>query len=217
MSVVNLKCVLEQAQPHEVEEGKSAYTRYNLIMSRVAAATGCSLRTASAVFSALSPNNDYHGNLRDARTLLQAAQAGRTIDSFAVSTYGQNKRKAWQLAHGAEPLNLIVADKTRNFFLNITDPADRQPVTIDGHMYNIWASERKPLVGLRTNRAHYACVADGVRILASECGLVPCQLQAVLWLTWRRIHGIKPSKQLTFWDDDLWAAGLGFTRELLDV
>ncbi len=88
-------------------------------MAGLANQCGTTTRIASAVFSALSPNNDYHGNLSDAHALLDAKRKSLTIDDFTVHTYGQNKRKAWRIAHGEEPLDLIVANKTRNFFLNI--------------------------------------------------------------------------------------------------
>lgn len=200
---------MDRASAFEVEAGLNSYAKYNRIVSMLAAKTGHTPRIGAAVFSALSPNNDYHGNLRDAHTLMTAAAQGRNIDDFSVSTYGPNKRKAWRIVHGDDPLELIVAKKTRSFFLNIADPSDPEPVTVDGHMYNIWRGQRENLVGLRWRNKAYDEIADGVRQLASEHRLVPCQLQGILWITWRRIHHIKPSTQLTFWDEDFAAARLG--------
>lgn len=178
-------------------------------MVAMASKTGHAPRVAAAVFSALSPNNDYHGNLGDVHTLLAAATSGTSLDSFSVHTYGHNKRKAWQIAHGADPLELIVAKKTRSFFLNIDNPDNPEPVTVDGHMINIWRCQRQNLVGLRASGSLYDTVADGVRALAQEHRMIPCQMQGVLWLTWRRLHGIKTSCQLSFWDEDFMAARLG--------
>lgn len=203
--------MLEQASAHEVASGLASYAKYNRIVTAIAAKTGHTPRIGAAVFSALSPNNDYHGNLRDIHTLLSAAKAGLGLNDFSVCTYGPNKRKAWRIAHGEDPMELIVAKKTRSFFLNIDDPTNPEPVTIDGHMYNVWRSKRENLVGLRWRHKAYDEIAEGVRELAAEFKWVPCQMQGVLWQTWRRIHHIKPTTQLTFWDEDLLAARLGFS------
>jgi hypothetical protein len=111
-------------------------------------------RMGAAVFAALSPNNDYHGNLRDADRLLEAAKNKIGIDDFKVSTYGNNKRKAWSIANGVEPLDVIVFPKTRSFFLNIFDPLDPHPVTVDGHIYNAWHGRRISLKGAAQKGSH---------------------------------------------------------------
>ena len=201
---------MEQATDFDIIAGRAAYPKYNRIMCRIADKCQTTPKIASAVFAALSPNNDYHGNLRDAFNLLQARAQGREIHEFKVSTYGQNKRKAWMIAHGADPLDLIRAKKTRNFFQNVSDPSDRRPVTIDGHMINIWRGYRTNLVGLRSQPSLYDEVATGVRELADGLDFVPCELQAILWMTWRRIHGIRTSQQIEFWDVELLAARLGY-------
>lgn len=198
------------ATPHDFEIGLDAYPKYNRILSKMAEQCQTTTEIAAAVFAALSPNNDYHGNLRDANTLIRAAKAGKTLDDFTVSTYGNNKRKAWAIVHGEAPLNLIVAKKTRNFFLNVNNPVDETPVTVDGHMVNVWRGKRENLVGLRFPADLYDIVADGVRTVAAERGMIPCQVQSVIWLTWRRVHWIKPASQLEFWDVELLAARLGF-------
>lgn len=201
---------MDIATGNDITLGVEAFPKYNRIMSKLADHCGTTTRTAAAVFSALSPNNDYHGNLRDAHTLLKAHKQGKSIDQFSVSTYGHNKRKAWMIVNGIDPLKLIIAKKTRNFFLNITDPNDPQPVTIDGHMVNIWRGKRENLVGLKFPHSLYDVVADGVRLVAQERGLIPCQVQGILWMTWRRMYGIKTSDQLELWDPDIIAARLGF-------
>ena len=210
MSVDNLKSVYRQATAHDQVVGLDAFPKYNRIMVKLAAHCRTTPTIAAAVFSALSPNNDYHGNLRDAHALLMAAHQGQSLDDFVVSTYGQNKRKAWRIAHGEDPLKLIVAKKTRSFFLNVSNPRDPVPVTVDGHMVNVWRCKRESLVGLRFPHSLYDEIANGVRELAAQYKLVPCQVQSIVWMTWRRLHGIKPAAQMEFWDADLLAARLGF-------
>lgn len=210
MSVDNLQKVFNQASRHDTTAGLDAFLNYNRIMNKLADKCKTTPETAAAVFSALSPNNDYFGNLRDAHTLLKAAREGKTLNDFVVSTYGQNKRKAWRIAHGEDPLELIVAKKTRSFFRNIVDPRDPEPVTVDGHMVNVWRYKRESLVGLRFPHKLYDEIAEGVRQLATVHKLVPCQVQSIIWMTWRRLHGIRSSQQLELWNTELIAARIGY-------
>lgn len=212
MSVDNLKKILDAAAPYDVEAGIDSYRKYHRIMVKLANHCKTTPTIACAVFAALSPNNDYYGNLRDANKLLCAARDKKSLSDFTVSTYGQNKRKAWWIAHGADPLLHIVAYKTRNFFMNITDPEDRKPVTIDGHMLNVWRGKRENLVGIHFPPKLYEVVADGVRSVAAERDMVPCQVQAIIWLAWRRLHGIQSTHQLEMWDAELLAARLGYVK-----
>ena len=210
VSVDNLKRVVEQATLHDIAVGLDSYHKYNRIMVKLGEHCQTTTRIAAAVFAALSPNNDYFGNLRDAHTLLSAARDGRQLEDFSVSTYGQNKRKAWRIVKGEDPLDLIVADKTRNFFQNIYDPTDPVPVTVDGHMINVWRCKRENLVGLRFPKGLYAEVAEGVRVVARERDWLPCQTQGIIWMTWRRVHGIRTTQQTELWDTEMLAARLGF-------
>ena len=94
MSVDNLKRVFDSALPSDRETGLAAYAKYNRIMQELARQCQTTTERAAAVFAALSPNNDYHGNLRDAHKLLTAHRDGCSLDDFSVSTYGMNKLKA---------------------------------------------------------------------------------------------------------------------------
>jgi hypothetical protein len=203
MSIENLRKIWSQATRHERDAALASYWKYNLLCSDMGRKHGYNVDIAAAVFAALSPNNDYHGNLRDAANLMAAARAGKTLAEFNVSTYGQNKRKAWNIVRGfIKPLDAIKADKTRNFYMNVAHPDDPAWVTIDGHMYNMWNAKRVNLVGLRSQKTLYKVVADGVREMALEVDLIPNQVQAILWTTWRRLHNIQTTQQTMFWDQE---------------
>lgn len=213
-----LEYVYSLAFDADMREGFVAYSRYHMLCDEIARSTGCNTRHVCGVFAALSPNNDYIGNMRDTRTVCRAWLQEAKISDFKVSTYGQNKRKAWDIIHGIEPLELIVAKKTRNFFINVSEPKSSGAVTIDGHMANMWRGEKRPLQtrnkakrAVAVTEKAYDEIANDVRALAHFTHLLPNQLQATLWLTWRRLHGITGT-QLSFWDRDVEAAGLGFEK-----
>lgn len=187
----NLIDLYEQAAPEEVREAVDSYPRYHRLLAKLAARWGTSIEIACGVFSALSPNNDYLGNLRDAATVLQAAAQGIGPDAYSVATYGQNKRKAHDIAMRVKtPADAITAKKTRAFYLNCLHPETGDAVTVDGHMFFCWQGHRgrvtarrkqKPGEGLpvaNVSSRLYEEIADGIRLLARIKGVTPCQAQA---------------------------------------
>lgn len=218
MSQENLQRVFDQATKVDLETARQAWRKYHDLTTRIAQRHGYTSRTGAAIFAALSPNNDYYGNLRDVHRLLGAAARDRInelpnrLDLFKVSTYGSNKRKAWRIAKGADPLEEIVAPKTRNFFLNVADPDDPNPVTVDGHIYNAWKGERMKLNSYQmiVTKRRYHQVADDIRAIAQEVRMAANTVQGIIWYSWRRMHNIKTTDQLEFWDPEVIAARLGF-------
>lgn len=217
MSAENLQRVWLTVSVEDVKTAQDTFPKYNRIVSAIADKHGYSVRIGAAVFAALSPNNDFWGNLRDTNRMLASAAACLPLESFTVSTYGHNKRKAWRVVQGERPEELITARKTRSFFHNICDPACSQLATIDGHMYNMWRNQRTPLAtrdpkkrAIKLNDRLYTEIENGVKALACQHGMIPCAMQSALWLAWRRLHKIRTPPQLEMWDRDYLAAGLGF-------
>ena len=213
----NLVQIWDQASERDIGMAVASFPKYQRITTQIAAKHGFTSVTGAAVFAALSPNNDFWGNLRNTDDLLAAAAADKDLNDFGVSTYGNNKVKAWRIAHGEDPNKLIVALKTNSFFHNITDPSNPNYVTIDGHMRNIWFGERVRIQSrnpktrvVKVDNKLYHVIADGIKAFAAEHELIPCEMQGVLWLTWRRIHAIRTPAQGELWDRDFIEARLGF-------
>ena len=216
-SVDNFQKVYDQATERDRQIAIGSYLKYHRLTAAIAAKHGFTSTVGAAIFAALSPNNDYWGNLRDADKLLAAARAWKGLEDFTVSTYGPNKRKAWAIAQGGAPDDLIIALKTRNFFHNVDDPTDPNWVTIDGHMFNVFHGVRRPIQSknnknrvVKVSRSAYIEIASAVRTFAENYELLPCAMQGILWMTWRRLHNIRTSPQLDLWDRDYLAASLGF-------
>ena len=70
----NLRALFDQATPDDVAAGGCAYDKYNTVMQRFADFYGFGLVPVTEAFVALSPNNDYHGNLRSLAAVLTAAR-----------------------------------------------------------------------------------------------------------------------------------------------
>ncbi len=215
--VDNFQKIYDQASERDKTLAMGSYYKYRRLTREIAVKHGFTCKVGAAVFAALSPNNDYWGNLRDVDTLLAAAAAKRSVDSVKVSTYGNNKRKAWSIAQGEDPDQLIVALKTRNFFHNIWEPDNPNYVTIDGHMANVYHGVRRPIQSknnkdrvVKVTKWDYLEIAAAVRTFAANYEMLPCQIQGILWITWRRVHGIRTPAQQELWDRDFLAANLGF-------
>jgi len=205
MSIGNLTRVVTQIDDIDWREGMVAYPRYRDTMQRLGDHYGYSLSSTTAAFCALSPNNDYWGNLRSLVTLMRGRNLGADPEDLIVSTYNQCKFRAWKYLNGDDFLAATRGPKTRAFYQNILKPSDPAPVTVDGHMYSIWVGERMTMVDAVRRRIKYEIVADGIRVVARHMGVIPNQLQSMLWFTWKRVNGIKYKPQMgLFYGEDQW-------------
>lgn len=82
------------------------------------------------------------------------------------------------------------APKQKSFYLNMLDPTNPDPVTVDRHAYDIFLglashSDFKGLEGLNLSESNYEIIADVYRKVAAQRGLLPNQVQGTTWQTWR--------------------------------
>jgi hypothetical protein len=201
----NLRRVWSLADQIDRREGMAAYCRYQFVMLQLADHYSFSFEAVTGAFCALSPNNDYLGNLRSLVTVLRAYREGRTLAEVTVSTYRHAARRAWRCLAGEDFLHFTRGLKTRSFYLNICEPFDREPVTIDGHMIGLWSGHRLRMKEAKASPVRYREIAADFRTVAAELGILPNQLQAALWFTWKRINRIIYKSQLgLFTPRDQW-------------
>jgi hypothetical protein len=153
------------------------------------------VETVAGVVAALSPNNKWSRNLQDAHNICRAYVVGGYADAEQIkcSTYNRNKIKALTILGGADPSTVLGGLKVRAFYGCIMgDPyAD---VCVDGHAYSVWLGQYVPTT--KTPKispklyaaisADYAMAAEQINIILNTAYL-PCQIQAITWLAWRRI------------------------------
>lgn len=198
----NIFQVYARADRWDKSQGLRAYSSYHDILAKLADANHTPIDIVCAVFAALSPNTSYTSNLRAAQQTIEAFNAGRMIDSFSVPTYGNNKAKAWSILKGQDPLAEIKAPKTRSFYLNLLHPTDPRPVTIDGHMFSVWSLERTLMKKVPSlHGAKYERIARDFRQAATVLDILPNQLQAICWFTWRRIHNLFAETQPSLFEE----------------
>lgn len=141
-----------------------------------------SLVTVCGVMSALSPATNWEQNKRDTVNLI-ARKRG-----YKCGTYGNNVSKAREiLKHGIPLFNVKTGAKTYNFFHNLLEPDNSAFICVDRHAYTIATGE--PYTGLHF--AKYRKVADMYVKAAKKIGILPNELQAVLWVDYRTKENIK--------------------------
>lgn len=208
MSIRNLLQMYKLVADIDYCEGRMAYLRYNRVMLDLADKFAIPLDQVVAGFVSLSPNNDYTNNLRSLITVLRGINAGVPVEDIKVSTYGHCGKRAYAYVTGQlKFLDDAKGLKIINFYHNILTPSDNRYVTIDGHMNAIWRNQNLTMkeATIKSDR-EYNEIADAVKMLAFGEFLLPCQLQAMLWFTRKRVFRIKADLQFDWLcpADDVW-------------
>jgi hypothetical protein len=197
-----IKAMLMLASETDMYEGKHWYQRaYDLAVRLMHVYDGVTLGQVVGVIAALSPNNKWNRNCQNAESLIKAWHAGADPRLVKVCTFNKNKDKAIQilsltnLDSMSEDIQTILnGRKVVAFYRCIMGFKDT--VCVDGHAYAIWLGERVPTSQTPSiGKALYECITRAYVNVAKEshslCGevLTPAQVQAVTWVTYRRLLG----------------------------
>ncbi|MCP4487002.1 MAG: hypothetical protein GY820_06745, partial [Gammaproteobacteria bacterium] len=137
--VRNILKVYRRATPDDTANGIEWYDRAKREAETIASLYGIPVRTVVGVMAALSPNNKWLRNVKDADTMCKAWVMGDCLSDFKVSCYNTMKDKAWsilvdELDDDTDILTRLNGQKIRSFYSNILGLDE---VTIDGHALNI--------------------------------------------------------------------------------
>jgi hypothetical protein len=191
MTLMNLLAVFEEATPQEVIEGMAWYDEAHQLACDLARRYGVSLDVAAGVLGALSPRCRWERNAVDAAHVVEAYVRGGDPMQVSCSTFTRNKEKAVQILVAGTRHGILSGEKVNAFADTIEDP-DTDAVTVDSHAYNAWVGERVVTndSGLRvTPKRFRECAAD-YRKVAELYHIQPHQAQAIIWLTWKRMHNL---------------------------
>lgn len=196
MTKFNILGVYHLANASDRASGSAWYNAAYSVCDTIAAQYNIHINIVAGVVAALSPRNRWSRNITDAENMVKLFVAGGE-DAAAgckVCTFASGKKKALQILadNVTDPdaiRTILKGPKLVEFFTCIVD--DRPDVCIDGHAYAIWVGERITLADVppiskklrETIKADYMAAAD---IL----GVSPSTLQAITWVTWRRLHGL---------------------------
>jgi hypothetical protein len=152
------------------QEGRRWYFREHDEAIRLAEGSGYPLHIVCACLAVLSPRCQWRRVKKACELLLRGRKPP------GIFSHNLNKAASILATRRTDLIQPDQAPKTWAFWQNLWRPDDPEPVTLDSWMFR---SHGLPVgSGLRT----YHVLANAYRQLASQLGLLPCQLQAVVWL-----------------------------------
>lgn len=184
-TTTRLRKIIESLDKDTYEQSLQWYINAHSFCKGVATRFNLPVETVVKVLAVLSPSVTWAVNQRDTITIIEKFQANVELDSFTVSTYGNNKTLAWNILSGTEDLVKKPTNrKTFAFYNNILNPYCSKHVTIDRWAIKAVTSKTdlydKPIRG----KLYDTCVSVHKR-LAEELGILPNQVQALAWVAIR--------------------------------
>lgn len=172
--ITNILKVYQSALPHEY--GSVSWYR-DARTSIIQAAADCEIDplVLTAMVAVLSPRMPWAKNI--------AAAVSVAKDEPLPGIMAVSLEKAYQIRYGN--LTALSGQKVENFFRNLWDPSDPEPVTVD-----VWADRVAAFDSRKANKGigpkRYQEVAQAYRDAADRIGILPNQLQAITWTVARR-------------------------------
>lgn len=188
--------IISQASPDELLAGKEWYLKASVWLDEIGVKYRVPCEIVCGVLSALSPSVEWGLNKKQAEKLIHGYLILSDVDGVVISTYKTQLRKAiaildlievwqsddnWNENYIPEILGRR-AYKTKAFYWNIYNPHDPKFVTIDTHIWNAAG-----LVTKMINKGEYKAMSEIIQEISLAYGYEPCQLQAIIWVVYKRI------------------------------
>ncbi len=190
--VNNIVSVYRLATAQEVALGRDWYPTAHRIVCDWADTFGRSIANVACIVAALSPQCEWKRNLIIAADILSGhpPSIGGSIHSFVRNAERIRDDRATDTAEYFKQ-----GCKVRSFAVNLAGNYDI--VTVDTHGAQIAAGS--PASNLRVDTwAKYTPVAEAYCIAAKRLRLAPAELQAVTWVTWKRLYPHKQNQRRAF-------------------
>jgi hypothetical protein len=192
--------MLQLASQGDIIEGINWYQRaYDLALRFTHNYEWLTMGQAVGVIAALSPNNKWERNCIDAEAMIKTWHIGGDYNAIKVCTFNTNKQKAIAILSldvgsvDTETIpNILSGQKVVAFYKSIM--GNPNAVCVDGHAYAIFIGERIPTTKTPSitpklfetiQRAYQLVAKRSVDLCGVE--LSPTQVQAVTWVTYRRL------------------------------
>ena len=196
MGTLAITSVFNLASVTDKNQGANWYAEANTFAQDLADNYSVSRLKVLGVIASLSPRNRWERNKQDAENMIKVyANGGHYGDLFniKVCTFTVNKIKAAKIltldcASDTEVKAILKGPKMIEFYHCIQELDD---VCIDGHAYSVWVGDRITLANVPSigKKLRETIKAD-YRQAAKDLGVSAHVLQAITWVTWRRIHGV---------------------------
>lgn len=192
-----------EATVDEIKDGLCWYIEANKYCKELASRFAITISQAAGIVAVFSPQAGWTENKRYAVSFL--INPKRVLRSRVQLI---KAKKIVRLSGEAAIYNaLAISDgalKTKSFFLNILNPDITTNVTIDRHAIAVCTQSIDHVFALDKQYAKYTnkqynFFAECYLKAASKLDLLPQQLQAITWLTYRRLRELKEHTDSTHW------------------
>ncbi len=187
----------DQATEDDIQYGIRWYANAKAECQSIATGQRLPLHIVVGVVAALSPNNRWERNLRDAEQMIAKWSVGLAVDDVKVCTYRAMRQKAWNIlnAWGSSQIDVddvLVILNGQKIVAFAECILGRDTCCIDGHAFNIARGERVALTSDKTNvgKRLFRDLQQAYRNAAKKRGFTAYEMQAITWTVWRRQHGI---------------------------
>lgn len=194
----NITKYMQLATDSELNEGKNWYLdAYNFCLE-TASKSNLPLENVAGIVSALSPQTSWELNKKYTHAFI----ANKYVAKPKV-TKAKAKVIHTELKSILDIYTILNGRKTQAFFMNIIKPLENTGfVTIDRHAVAICIqnpSKVSPLLDSEYTKyvcteLKYNCLADAYKIVAKKYELLPHEVQAITWVTYRRLRNINQTK-----------------------
>lgn len=191
--VDNILKMYHLASEDDIDNGRSWYQRASKFCQTLADNYERTLADVAGIMSCLSPATSFEQNVIDTVNVM----AGN--DHETVSTYGPQYAKALDIRDsGVQPDGVVGENKTAAFWLNIVNPTTNGRVTVDRHSarvavdVNMTADESYFYIN---TPAKYRVLENAYKLAAERLDVLPHVLQAITWITYRRLFVPKKNGQ----------------------
>lgn len=140
---------------------------------------GVGASAAAGILAALSPQTQWQNNWRWAEMVAIAAGQGRKMP--AIGGFPKNREKAWRIANGERPGDVLGGPKVRAFWRGLA--GDPDAVVLDLWMFRAFGLPDAP------SQRVYDYVASALVAAANELNVTARDLQAIIWL---HMRGVRP-------------------------
>jgi hypothetical protein len=184
--------ILARAEPTDIRTGRSWYARACSTMHCWALEFQVEPEIVAGVIAVLSPRVEWNLNLRAAKSILKYRGKARGIPG-----YSRNRNKAKEVLRGN--LEVIRGPKVFPFYRTLLNPEHDTPV-IDSHMIAAFWKGRMESDDIKSvaQSKKTEDMRAAIKTLAVEYGWTPAEIQATLWITWKRLNG-PYAEQLELW------------------
>ena len=187
MSIEVYKDLLKKSDADDITQGRDWYkTAHNKVLA-LAKASGYSPEQVAGVVAVLSPMVEWNLNWKSAERFCKGKGKARGIPGFA-----SNRNKAKNILKSPDNVeDYVRGPKVNPFYHSLLDPAYPRPV-VDTQMIAAFyegVAYRDDLKFVSGSEKRKEPIYAAIETLAGERQWPVAEMQAVLWVTFKRVNG----------------------------